>query len=80
LPRRCRRLFDRLPARHLGWIRHATLRSQLINDTRKNARQLRQQLVLRQTGQTREIVHCLGAERLMKLIRRDRPVLSRPDL
>ena len=73
------RLFDRSPAGHFRLIGHATLRGQLINDTGKNTRQLRKQLVLRQAGQTREIVNRLRAERLMQLIRRDRLVLSGPD-
>jgi hypothetical protein len=53
--------------------------SELINDTRKNAGQLRQQFVLRDTGQTRQVIDRVWAERLMQLIRRYRLVLSGSD-
>jgi hypothetical protein len=60
-------------------IGHAPLRGQLINDTRQNVRQLRNQLVRWQTSETRQVIDRVGAERLMKLIRRNRLVLARPD-
>jgi hypothetical protein len=60
-------------------IRHSTTRGELVDNARKNTRQLRNQLVLRQTGQARQVVDRLGAERSVQLIGRNRLVLPESD-